>query len=363
MRKLIPVFVIIFIAGIFITGCGGPGYSMNSYLYVACEKAGAYGIATFKIGNNGILTPVTEAISALMAEITSMVADHRGSQVYAAHNVASGSISNHTINESTGELFLRLTSPILQIPQSLAIDPSDRFLGCTYNSQIGFFKGNDLSSFVMEQTVNSPYGIAFNPLSNSCYVTKYNDGTLLELKYDPDDGLVYDIWESDTATGGLHYPAQVVVHPNGQYIYIVNQEITGNYISGFQLTGTPDRIKPLPKVYTSYTNLYMAIDPAGRYLYSVTLDSTRVLAYHISSETGQLTLVNDFELNPASAIKGIAVAPNGQFVYISDYGRDVISMFRLTGDATVLTPIGTDISTYGLWSGRPGAMATALKLQ
>lgn len=368
MKKLLPALIIIVIVGIFITGCSGPGYTMNSYLYVACEKLGAYGVATFKIENSGLLTPVTEALSTLLTEITSMVADHQGNRVYVAHNGTS-IFTTHGINVNTGELFYRSSPPVSYSPQFMAIDPSDRFLGCTSSSvsQITIYNVNDFSNSVAQQSLNNPYGIAFNPLSHHCYITKYNSlynvSSLIILTYDPKDGRVYDTWETtNMTTSELNHPAQIVVHPNGRYIYVVNDG-TMDTISGFQLIDGPDRIQFLENIQPYLPNLFLAMDPAGRYLYAAALGSGTIIVYAISPETGQLTLKNQFVLDNTSNIRSIAVSPDGRFVYVSDLGRNVISMFQVTNDDTVLTPIGTDISTYDLWSGHPGVMTTAMKLQ
>ena len=364
MKKSI-LAIIITITGILIAGCAGPGRTLNQYLYVACEKTGSYGIATFKIHNSGLLTPVTETLVTLLTEITSMVADHQGNRVYVAHNVASSGISIQGINFDTGELFMRPANTIMDIPKSLAIDPSDRYLGCTFNSSslYNIYKADETLNTIVNQTADTPCGIAFNPLSSCCYITKYYLGGLLILTYDPKDGRVYDTWEAAATISGLNRPVQVVAHPNGRYIYVLNEESTENTISGFKLIGKPDNIQPLSKVSTTLSNLLLVIDPAGRFLYAAKLNDRIINAYGISSETGQLTLIKQIYLDPASLVKSLAVTPNGRFLYVSDIGRNVISMFEVTSDSKVLTPLGADISTMDLWSGRPGVMTTAMKLQ
>jgi 6-phosphogluconolactonase (cycloisomerase 2 family) len=362
MKKIIPAGVIIsIIFVILLIGCAGPGRKMNCYLYVACDNAGAYSVSSFKIEDStGTLTPIAETPPELYSEITSMKADHQGNRVYIIQNCIS-TISISSIDPNTGELFPRATPAVDYIPQSLAIDPTDRFLYSTSNTSgyISFFNANDtLNPIAAPRPVDSSYDIAFSPLGNCCYITKYNLNTLMILKYNPKDGQVYDTWEStNVTTSGLTRPTYVVVHPNGQYIYVANDVSVNNMITGFKLIGDPNRIEPLAPVQTSYTKLLLTMDPAGRYLYAAGLDGTKLTIYGISSGTGELTKLN--ELDTFVSIKSIAATPNGKYVYVSDYGEHEIIMFKVTNDAAVLNCIGTFITNTGC----PGAMTLAWKLQ
>lgn len=362
MKKFIPAGIISIFFVILLIGCGGQSRVINYYLYTAFNNAGVCSVSSFKIEDStGMLTPIVQTPVTLSCEAVSMIADHAGNRVYVAQSSCSNMLIN-SIDPYTGVLSLRATSETGgYTPQSLAIDPSDRFIySANYsNMNISFFRANETLSAIATPLpiADNPDSITFNPLSNCCYITKTNSNTLLIVKYSLNTGEVYDTWESSATIGGLNRPTYIVVHPTGQFIYVANDITAGNSISVFKLSGDSNRIEPLTQVTTAYTKLLLAMDPAGRYLYAADKNGTKLTIYNISSGTGELTQLN--ELDMLSMPRSIVTTPNGKYVYVSNYGNNSISMFKVTNDAAILTPIGTYLSTTGY----PGVMTIAWKLQ
>jgi 6-phosphogluconolactonase (cycloisomerase 2 family) len=90
---------------------------------------------------------------------------------------------------------------------------------------------------------------------------------------------------------------------------------------------------------------HAAFHPHAPYLYVINeLDST-VSAYRFDADRGTLTELQVLTTLPAefsgrSTGAEIAVAPSGQYVYVSNRGHDSIAIFSLDDRTGGLTPVG-----------------------
>jgi 6-phosphogluconolactonase len=78
----------------------------------------------------------------------------------------------------------------------------------------------------------------------------------------------------------------------------------------------------------------LTVSPNNRVLYAANGNGT-VVVYSINATTGLLTSI-DTE-NVGTSPSGVAVSPNGQFLYVSNQGSNNVSAFRIDGTTGALT--------------------------
>ncbi|GGX71953.1 lactonase family protein [Streptomyces anandii] len=91
---------------------------------------------------------------------------------------------------------------------------------------------------------------------------------------------------------------------------------------------------------------HLAFHPAGRHAYVVNELTPTVTVCHWDGETGSLRPVAETPLLPAAPAgdaypSGIAVAPDGRFVWVATRGENVLSAFAVEADGERLRPLGT----------------------
>jgi 6-phosphogluconolactonase len=184
----------------------------------------------------------------------------------------------HSINLSPGQCF------------AYAADlGTDRVMIYRLNPETGKLTANNPPGFALKPGAG-PRHTAFSPDGKFIYVINELDSTLLVLAYNPKNGALSEIQSISTLPEdfkGTNYPAELRVHPNGQFIYgsnrghdsIVSYKIAPDggklTLSGFQ----QESIKN-PRHFN--------IDPSGKFCLVANQDSDSVAVFAIDPKSGIL---------------------------------------------------------------------------
>jgi len=88
---------------------------------------------------------------------------------------------------------------------------------------------------------------------------------------------------------GFKSGAEILVHPNGMFLYASNRGQL-NDIAIFRIDIQTGRLTPAGRVSSGgITPRSFSIDPSGQYLFVANQDSDHVVVFHIDPESGQLT--------------------------------------------------------------------------
>ena len=152
-----------------------------------------------------------------------------------------------------------------------------------------------------------------------------------------------------TATTGTPQPTQVILAPNGLYLYSIATTSGATNVTVFKVAadGTVSDAGLTPTT-VSASNLFVhgTIDPYGRFLYITDNDSgaTAIYAYQISPTDGSLTAVagSPFSTNVASAAS-MVIDHTGTYLYAVNEDNNTISSYKidqtLTATGGALTPL------------------------
>jgi 6-phosphogluconolactonase len=181
--------------------------------------------------------------------------------------------------------------------------------------------------------------------SHYVYATIPNANQVLAYREDPNSGVL-------TLLSGSPYPAgdgarSVVLHPSGKFLYVANPGQIENDISLFTIASNGVLTEKLPRTpigSSASQPEYMAMDPAGAYLYVANTESDNISVFSIDSGTGALTQLQP--PNSPVAITGqplnMQLTPSGNYLYVTTSGGQANSndgsIFGFSVSSGVLTP-------------------------
>ena len=137
---------------------------------------------------------------------------------------------------------------------------------------------------------SGPRHFAFHPSGKFAYVINELASTLVAFSYDAETGKLTTLQSLSTLPDGYDMPsytAEVVVHPNGKFVYGSNRG--HDSLAVFQIaadSGQLTRVQIEPTGGRNPRNF--AIEPSGRYLLAANQDSDQVVVFAIDPDSGQL---------------------------------------------------------------------------
>lgn len=206
---------------------------------------------------------------------------------------------------------------------------------------------------------NAPKAIGVDPGGRYIYVPNSGGNTLTPYTIGSDGSLTAG---TNINTGSK--PIGVAVDPTGQFVYVANSG--GDSVSGYTIGpgGVLTAMANSPFPAGSSPN-GLAIDPTGSFLYVTNNGGNDVSAYRIDTATataGQLLPVTASPCGGAPSVdpgncfaagsgpSGVAAAPSGGFLYVTNQTGNNISAYSIDGTSGALS----DVSGSACGSGLPG---------
>jgi 6-phosphogluconolactonase len=310
---------------------------------------GAGSISAYSIdAYTGALLPVPGSPFADPYGPSSIAVDPKGRFAYAT-NSATDTISAYVMDRTTGALYPVPSSPFPQdpagiggpgeFPRSVAVDPSGKFLFVAnyYHQTVRAYQ-IDQNTGSLTQAPGSPFPAGNNPLSVTVdlsgqfvYVANgYHggSGSVSAYSIDPNSGSLTPVPGSPFAlpTGGFTGPVacSLTVHAtsSGQALYVADSGRV--YVWEYFIDGTTGVLALSPTSPFSLPGVPYSIgaDSQGPYVYvSIAYPSYAagsVAGYTIDPTTGSLTAVPGSPFPGGTIPIGLAVDPQGQFVFTAN---------------------------------------------
>ncbi len=169
----------------------------------------------------------------------------------------------------------------------------------------------DTSTPVVNRTHEGagPRHIAFHPNGKHAYVANELDSTITTFNWDAQTGRLTEVESQSTLPGDVkdveNYPAEVLVHPNGRYVYLSNRG--HNSVATFEVDGTTGKLKPVGHESTRGDfPRGMELHPSGRFLVAANQNSDNIVVYRIDDASGKPQF--------ATEVKGINKPAGLQFL-------------------------------------------------
>src|SRR5712691_8291002 len=129
----------------------------------------------------------------------------------------------------------------------------------------------------------------------------------------------------------------VAVDPTGRFAYTVNT-FSGD-VSMYTINAATGSLTPLGTVPTGANPVSIVVDPSGRFTYVVNTCGNDVSIYTVDNTSGILTSTG---IAPAAGNpSAITVDPSGKFAYVTNIASSSVSMYTINANTGALTSTGT----------------------
>lgn len=136
-----------------------------------------------------------------------------------------------------------------------------------------------------------PRHLAFHPNGRWLYCINELDSTLSALSFDNESGGLKELHTVGTLPDdfdGWNSTAEVVVHPNGKFVYISNRGHDSTAV--FAIDADSGRLSLVEFEPTRGGHpRFIGIEPSGQYLIAANRDANNLVSFRIDTETGKLT--------------------------------------------------------------------------
>jgi 6-phosphogluconolactonase len=246
--------------------------------------------------------------------------DATGTNVLVA-NYSSGHIA--VMRVQAGGMLAATTGPILAggMAHQIITDPSNQYvvvpcLGDNKVAQYVFNAGTGALTANTVPQVNTATGagprhITFTPDGKRAYLINELNSTLTAMSFDTTTGRLTEIQTVSSranGAGGTNTTAEVLVHPNGKFVYGSNRG--DNNIVVFSLDAGSGMMTLVEHESTQgMTPRNFTIDPSGKFLYAANQNSNSVVPFAIDATTGRLSPTASPITVPTPQFVGIIALP------------------------------------------------------
>jgi len=208
-------------------------------------------------------------------------------------------------------------------PHCIMVDPTNRFalvpdLGLDklfdyrFDDRTGTLTAND-PPFVAITPGSGPRHIYFHPNGKWVYLISEMGGTVTAFNWDSSAGHLTEFQTVSMLPDdfhGLNTSAEIVVHPNGQFLFASNRGDDSIVVFAIdQTTGSLTKIERVPSQGKSPRDF--VLDPSGKWMICTNQMSDNAVVFRVDQATGKLTLVGQPVAVPAPC--GLLLVPsNGQ---------------------------------------------------
>ena len=269
-----------------------------------------------------------------------------GSFVPTGNPQGSGTVSEYSIDSTTGALSLIPGSPVAagSDPYSLVVDPSNRFV------YVANRDSNNVSAYTVNSTTGAltpmpgspfatgfdPYFIAADPKGKFIYVANQRSNTITVFLIDAATGALTQV--NGSPFSAPYSPMSIAVNPTGTYLYVANGDGGGRYdtyaITGYTIdpaTGSLTQF-PGPSFYGGPQPIEIVVDPSGKFLYEAFQMQPwwGVAPFSIQSTTGALTAINACNGPCGDTWPGaLAVHPSGKYLYVTSADSNYVAAWTI----------------------------------
>ncbi len=278
-----------------------------------------------------------------------------------------GSVSAFDINKSNGKLtFINKQPSGGDNPIYVEVTPNnDMLLVANYaGGNFGMFKivsngsiGHQVDLKQLEgqgtnpdrQEQPHPHTITVVPGAPVILVTDLGTDRVLTYNYFSKSGLL--IRETmDTTSGNIlagSGPRHAAFHPNGKYIYLV-EEMGGTVAIISFIDGKMKLVKRLPLHEPQATGPFASADihlsKDGKFLYASNRgQENNIVIFKVNGKNGNLTLVG-YQSTLGTTPRNFTIDPTGNFLLVANQTSGSVVVFRIDHKTGLLTPTGESIN-------------------
>lgn len=194
---------------------------------------------------------------------------------------------------------------------------------------------------------NSTGGGGGSSTGTPVYVSNSSSPSVSFYLLDSTSGALQRGSGSPVLTGGST-PDSLAVDPTKKFLLVSNPSSAN--ISVFNVNSTTAALSAVSgsPFAAGASAARLIVHPKGNFVYALSSTPAEILAYSFDSTTGALASLSGFPLSlSASGQSGLAISPNGQFLYTSNPNTNLITGFFITTDGTLTQLAATTSPSKG----------------
>ena len=179
--------------------------------------------------------------------------------------------------------------------------------------------------------------LVFNPKNNFAYVLDEINNNIDIYSFDSTNGSLAKV--SSVSTG--RQPYAIAFAPSGKYVYVTDSD---DKITMYSVDSLGALTSFGSKISTGGMPIGITVEPIGHFVYVINQMSSNISMYSLSSNDGILTPITTIE-NPATGRqpKTINYDPTGKYIYVSALSNNVtISGYSINKTTGILTKINSE---------------------
>lgn len=270
----------------------------------------------------------------------------------------------YTFDRAKQKLIPLQTVPSLESPTFLAIHPTKKYLYSVNRGKANIAdQGGSVSAYGIDGATGRLSGLNHKSSygDGPCYVSIDNTGRYLAIAHYNEGNLTILSLFKDGQIGGVsdakkysgnsvnperqessHVHAAVFSHDN-KFLYVTDLGSDKIYIYGFdENAGTLQSTETLEATVAPGAGpRHITFHPTGDFLYLAEELTSTVAVYAVDKETGSLTVLQDTvrslpdNFSEQNSSADIHTAVSGKFLYMSNRGADIISIFEIGADGKI----------------------------
>jgi 6-phosphogluconolactonase len=257
-------------------------------------------------------------------------------------------VSTFAIDRTTGRLRHLAVTPLVDQMAYLNVDRGGKFLlAASYvGAKLAIYPINaqnivEAKATQILATRPKAHCVVIDASNKNIYVPVLGGDIVMELKFDPVTGTVSPNGPGEISTKAGAGPRHLTFHPSGRFAYLITE--TTATIGTYAVDPASGLLRELQYVDTNdYQEQPAASDihvtPNGRFIYGAERKTSMLIGYKIDPDKGTLTQIGRFPTEQTP--RGFAIDPRGKFllsVGMDSAGMTVHAIDQTSGE---LKPIG-----------------------
>ncbi|HZL54715.1 MAG TPA: beta-propeller fold lactonase family protein, partial [Solirubrobacteraceae bacterium] len=301
------------------------------------DPAASANVASFTIGafDGSLSSPIFAGSGGAASFGIAVTPD--GAHVYVTNDNGGSSISQYSVDPSTGALTPLTPATVATSgvggaePEDVAVDPSGRWVyvanpAAGSVSQLRIDPATGALTMVSEfqsELISFPTGVALSPDGHSLYVADFGAGNIVEFDVDANTGSL--IPKSDAVAplpkpfgGSMPEPRRLVTATVGGSDYLYVSDYANAQVDEFTIGSGTGELSAGAGVASDSNPTGLAVDTASTpaSLYVAAEGVGAVDEYDIDSTSGTLAPKASPSIPAGSGPDGVAMAPDGQELYV-----------------------------------------------
>jgi 6-phosphogluconolactonase len=251
------------------------------------------------------------------------------------------SVAAFEIGDSAQLKSLGMT-PVADNPVYLATDKQGRYLLTAYytagKAAIYPIKPDGAIAGVatsLVMTDKNPHSIQADPSNRFVFVPNTGADKVLQFKFDAATGKIAPNSPPELATGTDTGPRHFWFHPQGNYVYFVNEK--GSSVTCCRLDAQSGTLSAFQTISTlpadfagNNTCAHIETTPDGKYLYASNRGHDSLACFAVDAATGKLTSLGQQPTEKTP--RAFAIDPSGRILLAAGQGSDRLAKYSIGQD-------------------------------